>query len=162
MVRLDRQIVTPFNYIRSYKMKASQLLISTAAVASVLGAFGLSYAQSTRNNINVQGPGNLTQTQSDAAMPCQPTPYNPHLPQGTKQSSGNVVNGTTTDCANVVIAPVAISPEPLYVQTQVAQPAPIVPMAQPTYVAPEPQFVPRADSVNTSMADEPMARADRN
>ncbi|MCY7388317.1 MAG: hypothetical protein LH481_09680 [Burkholderiales bacterium] len=143
-------------------MKVSQLLISTAAVASVVGAFGLTYAQSNRSNINVQGPTNLTQTQSDAALPCQPSPFNPHLPQGTKDKNGNIVNRTSTDCATPVTTSVQVKAEPQVVITQTQSPAPAYTApVQQVAAAPEPQYVPR-NEVRTDMSAEPMARADRN
>jgi hypothetical protein len=88
------------------KMNPSKLLVSTAAAIAVASAVGLAYAQSNKENINLKYPNNLTQTQSDAALPCQPGPFNPHLPKDS--TSRALVSGTTADCATVTVAPVAV------------------------------------------------------
>ncbi|MEO8386051.1 MAG: hypothetical protein ABI583_12460 [Betaproteobacteria bacterium] len=143
-------------------MKVSQLLISTVAVASVVGAFGLTYAQSNKDNINVKGPTNLTQTQSDAALPCQPTPYNPHLQQGTKDKNGNTVNRTSSDCATPVATRAQVKAEPKVIVTQTPAQAPAyTPPVQQVAVAPQPQYVAPTET-RTAMPAEPIARADRN
>lgn len=143
-------------------MKASQLLISTVAVASVVGAIGLTYAQSNKESINVLGPTNLTQTQSDAALPCQPAPFNEHLPQGTKDKNGNIVNRTNTDCATPVTTRAQVNAEPRIVVTQTpAQSPAYTPPVQRVAAAPEPQYVARSE-IRTTMPAEPIARADRN
>lgn len=142
-------------------MKVSQLLISSAAVASVVGAFGLTYAQSNKENINVKGPSNLTQTQSDAALPCQPAPFNPHLPQGTKDKNGNIVKSTSADCATPVTTRTQVKAEPKVIITQTPAQAPAYTPPVQQAAAPEPQYVPRTE-VRKAMPAEPVARADRN
>jgi hypothetical protein len=140
------------------KMNPSKLLVSTAAAIAVAGAVSFAYAQSNKESINVKYPNNLTQTQSDAALPCQPNPYNPHLPKDSKSRA--LVSGTTADCATVTVAPVAVETTvitPVVAQTDAAlpsQPVPFTPSVQPVVDAPV---------ANTSMiSTELEPRADRN
>ena len=109
-------------------MKASRILISTAAAVSVVGVIGFSYAE----NINYKPVVNTSQTQSDAALPCQPGPFNPHLAK-TPGEVDNMVNGTTPDCATFATTIVQLQAPmntPVVVQTEAAlpdQPAPFAP-----------------------------------
>jgi hypothetical protein len=121
------------------KMNPSKIFVSTAAAIAVAGAVGFAYAQSTPENINQKYPSNLTQTQSDAALPCQPGPFNPHLAKDSKKSA--LKSATSTDCATVTATPVVVETTisaPVVVQTDAAlpnQPTPFTPTAQPTPVA---------------------------
>ncbi len=130
-------------------MKLSKVLISTAVAASVAGAFGLSYAQ----NINYKYSNNTTQTQSDAALPCQPGPFNPHLPG--KDGANINMNCSTFTTTQVIVQAEAVVPE---------QPAPFV---QPVQVA-EPRVAEAPVVYNTpsndvvAMSEEREPRADRN
>lgn len=134
-------------------MKASRILISTAAAVSVVSVIGLSYAQ----NINYKPRFNTTQTQSDAALPCQPGPYNPHLAKTPGQTE-TLVNGATADCATYTATRVAVE-APVIVQAEAAPPV------QPAYtppvqVAQQPEVVAQLDT--STMSTERVARADRN
>lgn len=136
-------------------MKASKILISTAAAVSVVSVIGLSYAQ----NINYKARVNTTQTQSDAALPCQPGPYNPHLAKTPGQTE-TLVNGTTADCATYTTTRVQVEAPvsaPVIVQTQAEvppQPAPAPVYVQTAQSEPAPQY--------DTMSTERVARADRN
>lgn len=134
-------------------MKASRILISTAAVVSVVSVIGLSYAQ----NINYKPRVNTTQIQSDAALPCQPGPYNPHLAKTPGQTE-TLVNGATADCATYTATRVAVE-APAIVQAEAAPPV------QPAYTPPvqvvrQPEVVAQIDT--STMSTERVARADRN
>jgi hypothetical protein len=137
-------------------MKASKILISTAAAVSVFSVIGLSYAQNKAPNINYKARVNTTQTQSDAALPCQPGPFNPHLAK-TPGQTDNLVGGATADCATYTVTRVAIE-APVIVQAEAAPPV------QPVSTAPEqvaqPEVVAQADT--STMSTELVARADRN
>jgi hypothetical protein len=144
-------------------MNNLKTLVSTAVAISVAGAMGFAYAQSNAENINVKGPNNLTQTQSDAALPCQPGPFNPHLPKDSK-STRSTTNNNSADCSTVtrtqvqVIAPAAA---PVVVQSDTAlpnQPAPFSPSVQ---VAPQP-VASSFQNDATVMTTERDAQADRN
>lgn len=147
-------------------MNVSKTLVSTAAAMAIAGVVGFAFAQSNPENINVKPSNNLTQTQSDAALPCQPTPFNPHLPRDAKSRSDNTVNGTTADCATPSNTRVEVrTATPVIVQTEVAvpsQPAPVV--SNTTVISrsePTPVYV-AASNEPTSMPSERMPRADRN
>jgi hypothetical protein len=137
-------------------MKASKILISTAAAVSLVSVIGFSYAQNKVPNINYKPRVNTTQTQSDAALPCQPGPFNPHLAKTPGQTE-SIVTGTTADCATYTATRVAVE-APLIVQAEAAPPV------QPVYTAPaqvaQPEVVAQADT--SSMSTELVARADRN
>ena len=146
-------------------MNVSKILISSAAVASVVGAFGLSYAQ----NINYRAPTNTTQTQNDAALPCQPGPFNPHLPVDPKARSSGMT-GTSADCATPVV-----NTRALPVQAEAPMPARVVQVQSdavlPTQTAPvqiaQPSTTYQASTYTASndvrtMSDERAPRADRN
>ncbi|MEQ1517117.1 MAG: hypothetical protein ABL931_11585 [Usitatibacteraceae bacterium] len=145
-------------------MKLSKMVISTSAALAVVGAVGFAYAQTNPENINVKGPSNLTQTQSDAALPCQPGPFNPHLPKdtrGTASRNGTTGSNTTADCATVSVAPVRVSaPTPVVAQSDAVmpnQPAPVTPA--PTAYTPAPQTTMAMDN---TMTTEREPQADRN
>lgn len=146
-------------------MNVSKVLISSAAVASVVGALGLSYAQ----NINYKAPTNTTQTQNDAALPCQPGPFNPHLPVDPKARSGGLTPNAA-DCATPVVN-TRVAP----VQVEAPMPAPVVQVQSdavlPTQTAPvqiaQPSTTYQASTYTASndvrtMSDERAPRADRN
>lgn len=143
-------------------MNLSKTLISSAVAVSVAGAVGFAYAQTNQQNINVKPNNNLTQTQSDAALPCQPTPFNPHLPKDAGKRASNSV-----DCATpVTTTAVSVQTEtryaaPVVVQAE-AQPAPFTgdTIVRST-VEPSPAYVAPADDTRT-MSSERMPRADRN
>lgn len=149
-------------------MNASKKLMATAAAMAVAGAVGLAYAQVTpitKENINVKPNNNLTQTQSDSALPCQPGPFNEHLPRDSKRTNNTVntaVNGTTPDCATPVVYKEARTATPVIVQTEapvVYQPAPVVSNTV-TQTEPAPVYV--AANNTSTMSSERMPRADRN
>ena len=151
-------------------MNVSKSLISTVVAVSIAGAVGLAYAQSNQNNINVKPNSNLTQTQSDAALPCQPTPFNPHLPADAG-SRGNTTSNNSTDCATPVattMVPVRTeyqAPMPVVVQTDATMPNQPAPFSGNTSVrtTSEPTPVYTAPMNDTStMSSERMPREDRN
>ena len=146
-------------------MNISKTLMSSAVAISIAGAVGFSYAQSNQQNINVKPKSNLTQTQSDAALPCQPGPFNPHLPKDSKARSDYTVNGTTADCATVSNTRVVVrEATPVIIQTEAPatyQPAPVV--SNTTVITrsePAPVYVAANDT--STMSNERMPRADRN
>ena len=146
-------------------MNASKKLMATAAAMAVAGAVGLAYAQVTpvtKQNINVKPNNNLTQTQSDSALPCQPGPFNEHLPKDGKRTS-NSTSGTTPDCATPVAYREVRTATPVIVQTEAPvtyQPAPVVSNTTVvTQTEPTPVYM---AANNTSMSSERMPRADRN
>lgn len=141
-------------------MNVTKVLTMTAAVASVVGAIGFSYAQ----NINYKTPSNTTQTQSDAALPCQPGPFNPHLPNDPRTGNSGTA-GTSGDCATVTPARVQVRTE-----TVASQPAPFNPPVE-TVQAPVSSVASTTDTSsafrtasndNIAMAGELEPRADRN
>lgn len=141
-------------------MNVTKVLTMTAAVASVVGAIGFSYAQ----NINYKSPGNTTQTQSDAALPCQPGPFNPHLPNDRRTASSSKT-AASADCTNGTPASVQVGTE-----TAASQPAPFNPPVE-TIQAPVTDSVSTTDTSSANrtapndsiaMADEREPRADRN
>jgi hypothetical protein len=118
-------------------MKLSKMFISTTAALTVAGAVGFAYAQSNAESINVKGPNNLTQTQSDAALPCQPTPFNPHLPTDKKtRASGN---SGTVDCPTVTST-----------DTRIQNDASV--MREPAPLNPNIQTMPQANSSSASVS----------
>ena len=144
-------------------MNISKTIISTAVALSVAGAVGFAVAQTNQQNINVKPSNNLTQIQSDAALPCQPTPFNPHLPKDGKRASNMPSN--TVDCATPVARAVTVQTETRYaapvvvVQTEATQPTysgntTIIAAAEPAYIAPA--------NDTRIMSSERMPRADRN
>ena len=140
-------------------MNVSKVLISTAAVASVVGAIGLSYAQ----NINYKSPTNTTQTQSDAALPCQPGPFNPHLPVDPKARSSGMT-ATSADCVTPVVN-TRVLPAPAAV-VQVQSDAVLPTQTEPVQIA-QPSTTYQASTYTASndvrtMSDERAPRADRN
>ena len=143
-------------------MNAPKKLISTAAAIAVAGAVGFAFAQVTPitpQNINVKPNNNLTQTQNDAALPCQPGPFNPHLPRDAKSRADYTVNGTTPDCATPVVYKEVRTVTPVIVQTEapvVYQPAPVTTVV----TQPAPVYVAAAETTLTF--EERMPRADRN
>ena len=143
-------------------MNAPKKLISTAAAIAVAGAVGFAFAQVTPitpQNINVKPNNNLTQTQNDAALPCQPGPFNPHLPRDAKSRADSTVNGTTPDCATPVVYKEVRTATPVIVQTEapvVYQPAPVTTVV----TQPAPVYVAAAET--TPAFEERMPRADRN
>ncbi len=148
-------------------MNISKTLISTAVAISVAGAVGFAYAQTNQQNINVKPKNNLTQIQSDAALPCQPTPFNPHLPKDTNRSASNTTSNST-DCVTPVTTTVQTETRyaaPVVVQTEATlpnQPAPFSgDTSVRTTVEPSPAYVAPANDTN-NMSSERMPRADRN
>lgn len=143
-------------------MNASKKLISTAAAIAVAGAVGFAFAQVTPitpQNINVKPNNNLTQTQSDSALPCQPGPFNEHLPRDAKSRSNYTINGTTPDCATPVVYREVRTVTPVIVQTA----APVVYQSAPvTTVVTEPTPVYVAAADTTQRFEERMPREDRN
>lgn len=146
-------------------MNMSKTLVSAAVAISLAGTLGFAFAQSNPENINVKPKNNLTQTQSDSALPCQPGPFNEHLPRDAKSRADYPVNGTTADCATVTNTRVVVSEAaPVIVQTEAAVPyqAPVVTnntviaRSEPTpvYVSPAPE--------TRAMSTERKPRADRN
>ncbi len=144
-------------------MNISKTIISTAVALSVTGAIGFAFAQTNQQNINVKPQNNLTQIQSDGALPCQPTPFNPHLPRDGKRTSNTTSN--TIDCATPVTRAVTVQTETRYaapvvvVQTEATQPTysgntSISAAVEPAYIAPanDPRI----------MSSERMPRDDRN
>ena len=151
-------------------MNVSKSLISTAVAVSIAGAVGFAYAQSNQNNINVKPNSNLTQTQSDAALPCQPTPFNPHLPADAG-NRGNTTSNNSTDCATPVATTMVPArteyraPTPVVVQTDATMPNQPAPFSGNTSVrtTSEPTPVYTAPMNDTStMSSERMPREDRN
>ena len=143
-------------------MNPSKKLISTAAAIAVAGAVGFAFAQVTPitpQNINVKPNNNLTQTQSDSALPCQPGPFNEHLPRDAKSRSNYTINGTTADCATPVAYREVRTVTPVIVQTEtpvVYQSAPVTTVV----TEPAPVYVAAADT--TQRFEERMPREDRN
>ena len=147
-------------------MNVSKTLFSTAAAMAIAGVVGFAYAQTNQQNINVKPKNNLTQIQSDAALPCQPTPFNPHLPRDAKSRSDNTVNGTTADCATVSNTRVEVrTATPVIVQTEAAVPYQSAPVVSNTTVIsrtePTPVYIAASNEPST-MPSERMPRADRN
>lgn len=144
-------------------MNASKTLVSTAAAMAIAGVVGFAFAQSNPENINVKPNNNLTQTQSDSALPCQPGPFNEHLPKDAKSRSDNL---TTRDCATVTNTRVEVrTATPVIVQTETAVPAQPAPVVSNTTVIsrsePAPVYV-AASNEPSPMPSERMPRADRN
>ena len=151
-------------------MNVSKSLISAAVAISVAGAVGFAHAQTNQQNINVKPKNNLTQTQSDAALPCQPTPFNPHLPVDAGKR-GNTTSNNSTDCATpVATTGVPVRTEyrtvtPVVVQTDATMPNQPAPFSGNTVVrtTAEPTPVYTAPMNDTStMSSERMPREDRN
>ena len=141
-------------------MNVSKVLASTAAVASVVSMIGFSYAQT----INYRSPNNTTQTQSDAALPCQPGPFNPHLPNSPRSGASNA-GVSTSDCATsnrtVVQADTRIY-ETVSVQSDIAVPSQPAPINQPVQVAQQDNSTNFQPSEVRTMSAELEPRADRN
>ena len=151
-------------------MNMSKKLVSAAVAASIAGAVGLAYAQSNAQNINVKPKNNLTQTQSDAALPCQPTPFNPHLPADAGKR-GNATTSNSADCATpVATSAVPVRTEirtatPVIVQTDATLPNQPAPFSDNTVVRttaePTPVYTAPANDMS-AMSNERMPRDDRN
>ncbi len=149
-------------------MNLPKSLISTAVAVSIAGAVGFAYAQSNQNNINVKPNNNMTQTQSDAALPCQPTPFNPHLPVDAGKR-GNTTSNISADCATPKVAAPAQTEyraaTPVVVQTDATMPNQPEPISSNTVVRttsePTPAYTAPMNDTNT-MSSERMPRADRN
>lgn len=140
-------------------MNVSKTLISTAVAMSVAGVVGFAFAQSNPENINIRYPNNLTQTQSDAALPCQPGPFNPHLP-GDRRSHATSVSDTSSNCETVITKVVQIqTPAPVIVQTEAAPVIQPAPAAQPVEVVAVAQYAPVDNNPPFVERD---AKADRN
>ena len=144
-------------------MNVSKTLVSTAAAMAIVGVVGFAFAQSNPENINVKPNNNLTQTQSDSALPCQPGPFNEHLPKDGKSRSDNL---TTRDCATVPNTRVEVrTAAPVIVQTEAAVPYQSAPVVSNTAVIsrtePTSVYVAASNEPST-MPNERMPRADRN
>lgn len=147
-------------------MNISKKLVSAAVAASIAGAVGFAYAQSNAQNINVKPKNNLTQTQSDAALPCQPTPFNPHLPKDAGKR-GNATTSNSADCVTPVTTTVQteVRTAPVVVQTEATLPNQPAPFSGNTVVRttaePTPVYTAPANDMS-AMSNERMPRDDRN
>ena len=147
-------------------MNISKTLISTAVALSVAGAVGFAYAQTNQQNINVKPKNNLTQTQSDAALPCQPTPFNPHLPTDAGKR-GNATTSNSVDCVTPVTTTVQteVRAAPVVVQTEATLPNQPAPFSGNTVVRttvePTPAYTAPVNDTST-MSSERMPQDDRN
>ena len=140
-------------------MNVSKTLVSTAAAMAIAGVVGFAYAQTNQQNINVKPKSNLTQTQSDAALPCQPTPFNPHLPADAGKRGNSTTSNYSADCATPVVYSEVRTVTPVIVQTE----TPVVYQSAPaTTVVTEPTQVYVAASDTTPRFEERMPREDRN
>jgi hypothetical protein len=140
-------------------MNVSKTLISTAVAMSVAGVVGFAFAQSNPENINIRYPNNLTQTQSDAALPCQPGPFNPHLP-ADQRSRATSISDTSSNCETVITKVVQVqAPAPVIVQMEAAPSFQPAPAAQPVEIVAVAQSAPVDNSPPFIERD---ARADRN
>ncbi|MEO8103962.1 MAG: hypothetical protein ABI790_15670 [Betaproteobacteria bacterium] len=142
-------------------MNVSKRLALSAAVISAVGVIGFSYAES----INYRYPDNTQQSQSDAALPCQPGPYNPHLANSPRAGANGTI-GVSTDCAtpgNTAVQ-VQTSAAPVEQQAPVYTAAQDTPPSNTVVVSnTEQSDVYRTASNDVSpMADEREPRADRN
>ena len=119
-------------------MNVSKVLASTAAVASVASLIGFSYAQTINTQtINYRSQDNTTQTQSDAALPCQPGPFNPHLPNSPRTGANNT-GVSTTDCVSNTRKQVQVEPrtaETVSVQSYAVTPIQPAPADAPVQVS---------------------------
>ncbi len=149
-------------------MNVSKVLASTAAVASVVSVIGFSYAQTINpQTINHRSPDNTTQTQSDAALPCQPGPFNPHLPNSPRAGANNT-GVSTSDCATNTRTSVQVENraiETVSVQRDIAapiQPAPVNPPVQVAQQDNSTSFQSSQPRDVQTMSTELEPRADRN
>lgn len=141
-------------------MNVSKVLASTAAVASVVSIIGFSYAQT----INYRSPDNTTQTQNDAALPCQSGPFNPHLPNSPRKGANNA-GASTSDCATsarTLVQAETRTYETVSVQSDTTAPSQSAPINPPVQVAQQDNSTSFQPSEVRTMSTELEPRADRN
>lgn len=83
-------------------MKASKLLVSTAAAIAVVGSIGFAYAQST--DANTTAPITPGQTQAEPVAPSATIPVPPSM-QDKPAATGTVPSGTVNDMPATTAAP---------------------------------------------------------